>query len=74
MKARVKVQPSGLLNGEPWPEPGKTVDLPESVTQGMIAAGDLEEIKATPAKKAEPKVEKAVAPKANVETREKSKG
>jgi hypothetical protein len=77
MKARVKVQPSGLLSvegklGVPWPEVGETVDLPESVAKDMIAAGVLEEIK--PAKKvaAKDKVEKRPASKAGVETRKKS--
>jgi hypothetical protein len=32
MKVRVKVQPSGLLNGSLWPEVGETVDLPESAS------------------------------------------
>jgi hypothetical protein len=71
MKARVKVQPTGLLNGEAWPEAGETVNLPDSVAKDMIGSGDLEEIKA-PAKKAEKKVEKAVALTAKVETRKKS--
>jgi hypothetical protein len=40
----------------------------------MIAAGDLEEVKAAPKKADEKKVEKATAPTAKVETREKTKG
>lgn len=68
MKVRVKVRPSGLLNGDFWPEVGETVDLPDAVAEAMIAAGHLEAVKA-PAKKTEPKVEKRPASQAKVEKR-----
>jgi hypothetical protein len=70
-KYTVKVQPLGLLNGNPWPEVGETIELPDAVAKGMVAAGHLEDVK--PAKKAaaksEDRVEKRPASKANVETR-----
>jgi hypothetical protein len=79
MKVRIKVQPSGLLNAEPWPEAGETIDLPDAVAEEMIASGALEAIKEKPAKKAaakkaaEPadKVEKRPASTKGVETRKK---
>jgi hypothetical protein len=67
-KYTVKVRPTGLLNGEPWPEEGATVNLHAGVGDPMVEAGHLEAPK--PAKKAAAKkVETAVAPKADVETR-----
>lgn len=72
-KYKVKVQPLGLLNSYPWPEVGESIELPKDVGDPMVAAGALEAPAA--AKKTEkPKVEKAVAPKAKVETRAKPKG
>jgi hypothetical protein len=72
MKARVKVRPSGWLNGQEWPQEGETVDLPEDVAKGMIEAGTLEAVKAAPAVKAAAKpaakpVVKAAAVKKAVE-------
>jgi hypothetical protein len=69
-KYTVKAPPAGLFNGKPWPEAGATVDLADEVAEGMVASGILE--KKAAAKKAEKKVEKAVAPTAKVETRKKS--
>ena len=72
-KYKVKVQPSGLLNGKLWPEAGETVDLPDAVAEAMVKAGDLAEDK--PAKKAAAKKdesEKRPAANADVETRKKS--
>lgn len=66
MKVRIKVQPSGLLNSEPWPEVGETIDLPDAVAETMAGAGAVEIVKAAPKK-----VEKRPAPKADVETRKK---
>ncbi|WP_125777189.1 hypothetical protein [Antribacter gilvus] len=65
MKVRVKVRPSGLINGRVWPEVGETIDLPDSVVVGMLNAGQVEAVKAAPAEpeKAVPvadDVEKAV--------------
>lgn len=73
MKVRVKVRPGGLLNGSEWPEVGETLDLPDVVAEGMIAAGNLEAVKDKPAAKkaaAKPdKAEKRPASKADTETR-----
>lgn len=68
-KFTVKVQPLGLLNGQPWPAVGETVDLPDEVGEGMVAAKHLEK---TSAKKAAAKpdaAEKRPAPKVDAETR-----
>ena len=75
-KYTVKAPPSGLFNGQPWPEAGKTVELAEEVGEGMVTSGILEKKGAAkPAKKAAKKpdtAEKATASKADVETRKKS--
>lgn len=72
MKVRIKVPLTGLYNGEPWPQVGKTIDLPDHVAEGMIRVGHVEAV-AQPAKKAEKPAEKKVetrpAPAAGVETR-----
>jgi hypothetical protein len=65
-KVQVVIQPSGLLNGSPWPEPGETVDLPDDVAEAMTKAGN---VKAVAKKAAVEKVEKRPAPSAGVETR-----
>lgn len=67
-KYKVVVQPSGLLNGHPWPEAGESVDLDKSVGDPMVEAGHLEAAKA-PAKAAEKKVETRPASKAGEEKR-----
>jgi hypothetical protein len=64
MKVRVKVQPLGLLNQQPWPEAGELVDLPDAVAEDMIRAGTVEAVKAE-----KPKAETRPAPKEDVETR-----
>jgi hypothetical protein len=62
-KYRVLVPITGLINGEPWPEPGGTVELPEATGDGMAEAGHLEAVgKAA-------KVEKRPASQAKVEKR-----
>lgn len=61
MKVRIKVRPTGLLNGRDWPEVGEVIDLPDVVAESM---GDAVE----PVKDA-PKVEKRPAPTAKVEKR-----
>lgn len=69
-KVRIIVRPTGLINGQEWPEAGQTMDLPKSVAEGMAAAGDVEIVAdAKPVDKTAAKVEKRPAPKANVETR-----
>jgi hypothetical protein len=68
MKARIKVQPTGLYNGDAWPEPGQVVDLPDHVAEGMIAAGIVERVvEAKPEPK--PRTEKRPAARKGVETR-----
>lgn len=57
MKVRIVVQPTGLINGEPWPAAGEEVDVPEAVAEAMAGAGHVEV------------VEKRPASKRNVETR-----
>jgi len=67
MKVTIKVRPSGLYDGKPWPEVGKTIDLPEHVAEGMIAGGLVEKAER---KHAEAKTEKRPASRKGVETRE----
>jgi hypothetical protein len=73
MKVKIVNRPSGILNGQPWPEVGEEIDLPDVVAEGMADAGAVEIVKAKPAKKAaakpEKKAETATASKAKVETR-----
>jgi len=38
MKVRIKVRPSGLINGRDWPQVGEVIDLPETVALGMLNA------------------------------------
>jgi len=74
MKVRVVAQPTGLLNGQPWPEVGEEVELDDAVAEGMVKAGGVEVVKDKPKKadhKPVEKVEKATASKVNVETRKK---
>lgn len=66
-KYTVKTPMSGLLNGQPWPGVGESVDLADELAEGMVDAGHLE--KKAAAKKAAKKSETATASKANVETR-----
>lgn len=46
MKVKVKVRPSGLVNGQQWPEVGTVLDVPDHIAEGMIAAGHLARLKA----------------------------
>lgn len=41
-KARIKVRPSGLINGRDWPDVGGIVDLPTVVVEAM--SGYLEPV------------------------------
>jgi hypothetical protein len=63
MKIRIKVQPTGLLNGAEWPEAGEEMDVPDVVGADLCASGAAEPV----AQKA--KSEKRPAGKS--ETREK---
>jgi hypothetical protein len=66
MKVRIKVQPTGLLNGYEWPEVGGEIDVPDVVGADLCASGA-----ATPVaeKKAEKKAEKRPASKTGEEKR-----
>lgn len=70
MKVRIIVRPSGLLNGQEWPEVGKTIDLPKAVAEGMARVGDVEIVAA---EKAEKPAEKRPASTAGVEKRTQKK-
>jgi hypothetical protein len=72
MKVRIKVRPSGLLNGREWPEAGGVIDLPDAVAKGMIESGDAKALtKAEAEEKADesPKVETRPANTDDAETR-----
>jgi hypothetical protein len=58
MRVRMKVTVSGTRDGEPWPEKGSTVDLPDEEAKQLLAGGLAEELSA------EPVVEEATAPPA----------
>ena len=70
MRVRIIIQPTGLLNGAPWPAPGEELDLPDDTAEGMAEVGHVELVK-TAAKKAAapPKPEKRPAPTKTTETR-----
>lgn len=57
-KVKIVKQPSGLINTQPWPEVGETVELPDTVAEDMAEAGWVEVLKVEKrpaAKKAEEK-------------------
>lgn len=58
MKVRMIKQPSGLINGYPWPAAGEEIDLPQVVAEDMAASGLVEVV-----------VEKRPAAKKRVEKR-----
>lgn len=39
MRVRMRVTISGTRNGKPWPPRGKSVDLPDSEAEQMVAGG-----------------------------------
>jgi hypothetical protein len=39
MKVRIKTQPSGLFNGQPWPEVGEEIDVPDVVGADLCDSG-----------------------------------
>lgn len=63
MKVRVINRPTGCIDGKAWPKKGETINLPDVVAEGMIAAGSVERVAP------EPKVEKRPAPTKGTETR-----
>jgi len=53
MKVRIKIRPSGLINGAEWPAVGELVDLPDLVATSMLGDGlvevaPLEEVEPVP--------------------------
>ncbi|MBZ2197270.1 hypothetical protein [Occultella gossypii] len=42
MKVRIKVRPTGSVNGHPWPAVGEVIDLADVSALGMIEAGQVE--------------------------------
>lgn len=44
MKVRIKIRPSGLINGQYWPKVGETIDLPDGVALGMLKARQVEPV------------------------------
>jgi len=42
MRVRIKQRITGLINGQAWPDPGETMDLPDGVAEGMATAGHVE--------------------------------
>ncbi|MFJ2733688.1 hypothetical protein [Streptomyces sp. NPDC087317] len=39
MRVRMKVTISGTRDGQPWPERGQSVDLPDHEAEQMVSAG-----------------------------------
>jgi hypothetical protein len=42
MKVRIVVQPTGLINGEPWAPVGEEMDIPQAVAESMAEVGHVE--------------------------------
>lgn len=51
VKIRIKVQPSGLLNGRAWPEPGGEMEVPDVVGVDLCASGVAEPVAVRAAEK-----------------------
>ncbi|MGA5330955.1 hypothetical protein ACPCJT_20220 [Streptomyces griseoincarnatus] len=49
MRVRMRVTISGTRDGEPWPERGSVVDLPDDEAKAMVAGGLAEEASSEPA-------------------------
>jgi hypothetical protein len=77
MRVTITRQPTGLLNGAPWPGRGGVVELPDHVAETMRDAGLVEYAVPEPAdvEHATPPAppETRPAPAAAVETREEAK-
>ena len=59
MKVRVLIQPTGLINGQPWAEAGEEMDLDDGAAELMIEAGWLERSKPKPVTEKRPTQVKA---------------
>lgn len=44
MKVKMNIWISGTRNGEPWPPPGKTIDLPDVEALKLCASGQAEAV------------------------------
>lgn len=44
MRVRMKVNITGARDGEPWPKPGETIDVPEYEGRDLIGAGYADEV------------------------------
>lgn len=62
MKVNIKVRPTGTINGQPWPEVGETIDLPDVVAEGMSDWVEAAKVEKRPASRKG--VEKRVSPDA----------
>lgn len=58
MRVRVLVQPTGLLNGVPVPEPGGEYEVDDAAAEFMIAAGWFERVEKPKGQKPPAKAEK----------------
>lgn len=63
MKIRIVNQPTGLLNGKPWPEPNDIMEVPDVVGSDLCASGAAEAVSLRGDKESRP------APDNGVETR-----
>ncbi len=59
MKVRVLTQPTGLINGVPWPEPGGVFELHDGVAESMVEAGWVEKVEEKPKVETRPSKAKA---------------
>lgn len=59
MKVRIINQPTGLLNGQLWPEAGGTIDVPDVVGADLCASGAAEPVADAPKAEKRPAAKKA---------------
>jgi hypothetical protein len=64
MNVRIRVQPTGLLNGKPWPAVGDTIVVPDVVAVDLLNANVAEPVeeKREETAKVTPAVQTAVKP------------
>lgn len=58
MKVRMKVQPTGLLNGRDWPEVGDEIEVPDVVGADLCASGAAVPVAAKKAAEKRPSTDK----------------
>jgi hypothetical protein len=44
VKVRIVNQPTGILNGQPWPERGEVFEVPDAAGADMCASGIAEPV------------------------------